>query len=157
MPDWITHILIGLIVAELFNIKKKSLVVLGSLLPDFISKIYLLSFFFPLNDKLLFVTTLYHSPIMGLVIPGIITLLFKYDWKQTYFYIMIGFMLHLFADSFTGGYDGGVLLYPFSYGFFSFNIFWANQFWMILIGAIVVYSVIKLVKYGFEVKNLFRI
>ena len=46
MPDWLSHIIIGLIFAELFNINKKGLVVLGSLLPDFIVKINLPPFLF---------------------------------------------------------------------------------------------------------------
>lgn len=146
MPDWVSHILIGLIFVELFNIDKKGLVVLGSLLPDFVVKIYLLSFFFPVNETLLFVSALYHSPIMGLIIPGLLVPFFKYDWKKTYIFITLGFMLHLLADSFTGGYGNGILLYPFSYGFFSFNVFWANQYWIILIGSIIAYAIIKFIK-----------
>lgn len=146
MPDWISHILIGLIIAELFNVEKKSLVLLGSLLPDLVVKVYLLSFFVPVNDTLIFVTSLYHSPIMGFVIPGLITPLFKYDWKKTYLYLVVGFMFHLLADGLTGGYNSGILIYPFSHGFFSFNIFLANQYWIILILSLAIYIVIKLVK-----------
>lgn len=146
MPDWLSHILIGLIVAELLNIEKKSLIVLGSLLPDFIVKVYLLSFFLSVNDTLLFVSNLYHSPIMGLIIPGLLVPFFRYDWKKTYICIMLGFMLHLLADSFTGGYGSGILLYPFYNGFYSFNIFWANQYWIILIGSIIAYLTIRFIK-----------
>ena len=85
MPDWLSHILIGLIIAELLNINKKGLIVLGSLLPDFFAKFYLLSFFFPVPDSLLFISKLYHSPIIGLVLPALIVPLFNYDWKKTYF------------------------------------------------------------------------
>ena len=147
MPDWLSHILIGLIAAELLNLDKKSLIVLGSLLPDFVVKIYLLSFFFPVNDTLLFVSALYHSPIMGFIIPGLLVPFFKYDWRKTYMFITLGFMLHLLADSFTGGYGNGILLYPFSHGFFSFNLFWANQYWIILIGSLVAYIVVRFIKY----------
>ena len=153
MPDWVSHILIGLVVAELFNIDKKSLIVLGSLLPDFVVKVYLLSFFFSVNDTLLFVSMLYHSPIMGLIIPGLLVPFFKYDWKKTYICITLGFMLHLLADSFTGGYGTGILLYPFSHGFFSFNIFLANQYWIILIGSVIAYAIVKLVKYRISAKK----
>ena len=146
MPDWISHILIGLIVAELFGIKKKGLVVLGSLLPDFVVKINLLSAFFHINDNILFVTRLYHSPLMGIIIPALVTPLFKYDLKKTYLYITLGFMLHLFADSFTRHYNDGILLYPFSYGFFSFIIFWPEQYWIILVFCLVIYFVIKIKK-----------
>lgn len=153
MPDWLSHIIIGLLVAEIFNIDKKGLVVLGSLLPDFVVKINLLGAFFHVNDSLLFVTRLYHSPVMGLVIPAIIAPLFKYDWKKTYLYIMLGFMLHLFADSFTRHYYDGILLYPFSNGFFSFNVFWPEQYWIILIMSLVAYALVKYIKYGYSLKN----
>ena len=146
MPDWISHIIIGLLVAEVFNIDKKGLVVLGSLLPDFVVKINLLPAFFHVNDNLLFVTRLYHSPVMGLIIPAIIAPLFKYDWRRTYIYIMLGFMLHLFADSFTRHYYDGILLYPISNGFFSFNVLWPEQYWIILIVSLVAYALVKLIK-----------
>lgn len=70
MPDWLSHILIGLIAAEVFNIDKKGLVTLGSLLPDFAVKVYLLSFFFPVNGNILFVSSLYHSQSWGLLFRG---------------------------------------------------------------------------------------
>jgi len=146
MPDWLSHIIIGLLVAEVFNIDKKGLVVLGSLLPDFVVKINLLPAFFHVNDNLLFVTRLYHSPVMGLIIPAIIAPLFKYDWRRTYIYIMLGFMLHLFADSFTRHYYDGILLYPISNGFFSFNVLWPEQYWIILIVSLVAYALVKLIK-----------
>lgn len=146
MPDWISHIIIGLIFAEIFNIEKKGLVVLGSLLPDFVVKIYILSFFFHVNDNLLFVSKLYHAPIMGLIIPALLVPLFEYGWKKTYLYVMAGFMLHIFADSFTRHYSDGILLYPFSNSFFSFNVFWAEQYWIIMVASILAYLLIKLYK-----------
>lgn len=150
MPDWLSHIIIGLIVAEILSINKKGLVVLGSLLPDFIVKINLLTAFFHVNDNLLFVTRLYHSPIMGLVIPAIIVPLFKFNWKKTYIYIMLGFMSHLFADSFTKHYYDGILLYPFSTSFFSFNVFWPEQYWIMLIISLIIYAFIKFIKHHFN-------
>ena len=153
MPDWLSHILIGLIFTELFNIDKKGLVLLGSLLPDFLVKINLLPLFFHVNENLIFVTKLYHSLIMGLIIPAIITPLFKYDWRKTYIFVMVGFMLHLFADSFTKHYSDGILLYPFSHGFFSFNIFWPEQYWIIMVSSLVVYTAIKIVKNRIAIKN----
>jgi hypothetical protein len=153
MPDWISHILIGLIFAELFNIKKKGLVVLGSLLPDFLAKIYLLSFFAPINDNLLFVTHLYHSPLMAFIIPGLLTPLFRYNWKETYFLTASGFLLHIMADGlgkyFTDSTEG-ILLYPFSYKFFSLNLLWPEQYWIVLIASLAVYLLIRFVKNYFH-------
>ena len=153
MPDWLSHILIGLIFAELFNIDKKGLVLLGSLLPDFLVKINLLPLFFHVNENLIFVTRLYHSPVMGLIMPAIIAPLFRYGWKKTYLFVMLGFMLHLFADSFTKHYSDGILLYPFSHGFFSFNVFWPEQYWIIMVGSLVAYIAIKIVKNRISIKN----
>lgn len=153
MPDWLSHILVGLIVAELFNINKKSLVVLGSLLPDFVVKTSLLSAFFHVNDDLLFISRLYHSPIMGLIIPALIVPFFKYDWRKTYSFVMLGFVLHLFADSFTKHYYDGLLLYPISTSFFSFNVFWPEQYWIITVSSLVAYALIKFIKYQFSSKS----
>ena len=150
MPDWISHILIGLIIAEVFKIKKKSLIVLGSLLPDFIVKINLLSAFFHVNDNLLFVTRLYHSPIMAFIIPALVTPLFKFDYKKTYLYIAAGFAAHLLADSITRHFNDGMLLYPFSHSFFSFNILWPEQYWIALAILAAVYAAIRL---GFRRHN----
>lgn len=150
MPDWISHIFIGLIFAELVNIEKKSLVVLGSLLPDFVIKIYVISFFYPLNDNLLFVTHLYHSLLMAFIIPGLVTPFFKYDWKKTYILITAGFLLHLLADSlgrYYTSYSEGIMLYPFSIEFFSFNIFWPEQYWIILLISLLTYVIICCIKY----------
>ena len=148
MPDLLSHVLIGLIIAELFNMKK-SLLVLGSILPDILSKIYLLTFFFHINSDLLFVTIFFHSLVMGLIIPGLITPFFKYDWKKTYLSVMLGFMAHLFADSFSRHYHNGIILYPFAEPtkFFSFNLLWVEQYWIILVMSIIMYASIKLFKY----------
>ena len=153
MPDWLSHIIIGLLVAEIFNIDRKGLVVLGSLLPDFVVKINLLSAFFHVNDKLLFATRLYHSPVMGLIIPALVVPLFKYDWRKTYIFIVLGFMLHLFADSFTKHYSDGILLYPLSHGFFSFNVFWPEQYWMVTLSSLIAYALVKFIKYKFSSKS----
>lgn len=146
MPDWLSHILIGLIFAELLNVDKKSLLVLGSLLPDFLSKPYLLGFFIHVNDGINFTSKLYHSPIMGLILPAFIAPFFKYNWKKTYLLIFSGFFLHLIADSFTDDLAGGILLYPFSNGFFSFKLFFPEQYWIFLIFTLVIYGLIKLYK-----------
>lgn len=157
MPDWLSHIIIGLIAAELFNIDKKGLVVLGSLLPDFIAKIYMLSFFYHLSDSLLFISTLYHSPIMGILLPALIAPLFKYDWKKTYLCIILGFMLHIMADSFTFSYGkGGILLYPMAHGYFSFNVFWPEQYWLVLIASAIAYALVRLAKNKISAKKLFN-
>ena len=146
MPDWVSHILIGLIFAEIFNIRMKSLVLLGSLLPDFLVKIYLLNYFFYIGPNIIFVTQLYHSPVMGFIISGLLVPLFKYDWKKTYLYITAGFMLHLAADSFTKQYYDGILLYPFSHSFFSFNWLWADKYWIVMVPLIAAYAAIRLYK-----------
>jgi hypothetical protein len=153
MPDWLSHILIALIFAELLNIDKKSLIVLGSLLPDFIVKMYFFAVFFPVNDSLLFMLTLYDTPVMGLILPALVAPLFKYNWKKTYLYIALGFMLHILADSLTRGFSSSIFFYPLSYRYFSFNIFWAEQYWIILAISLITYISIKFIKNKISIKN----
>ena len=72
MPDLITHIIVGLILAKLLRVKKKSLVLLGAILPDMIYKLSLLGLFFDIPENVFIFGLLpLHSPI-GLIITTIL-------------------------------------------------------------------------------------
>ncbi|MDP6547557.1 MAG: metal-dependent hydrolase [Candidatus Woesearchaeota archaeon] len=147
MPDWLSHILIGLILSEALGIKKKSLVVLGSLLPDFIVKFYLFSYFIHIPPYILNFTSTFHTIFMGFIITAFIAPLFVYDIKKTYLYLNLGYATHIIFDSMTRHFIGGeMLLFPFTDKMFSFGVFWANEYYYVLIPAIIIYLGIMLFK-----------
>ena len=91
MPDLITHVLIGLIICELFNIRRKSLVILGSVLPDLVLKISLLSFFidFPMKEiKWLLIP--FHTPVGLILLTIIIILFFRGEYFLNFLPISLG-------------------------------------------------------------------
>src|SRR3989344_5938182 len=116
MPDWISHILIALIIVELFNLKLKSLVLLGSILPDFFFKISTLGLFF--------------------YIPTI--LLITIGWV-THFASDILFKTFLINTQ-------AMLLFPFSWRSFNLNLLWGEKYYIILIITLIVYILVRLLK-----------
>ena len=150
MPDWISHILLGLIIAEIFKIKKKSLVVLGSILPDIILKAYTLSLLtpIPLNFMFWFFYPL-HTIAGALLLSFIIAIFFQYEAKKTFFLIFIGALFHILLDMTTKPilYNiQGLLFFPFSWKAYDIGIFYSEQYWLVLIMLAVAYSIIKIIK-----------
>lgn len=145
MPDWMSHLLIGLIVAELFNIEKKSLVLLGTLMPDLISKIFLLFFLFRIWDHISF--TAFHTPIVCFLLIILIAPLFKYDKVKTIFLINLGLITHFLSDltirHFTSGMD---LFFPFSMKYYKLDLIWPEQSIYVLISSLIIYFIIKVIK-----------
>ncbi|MEK6940719.1 MAG: metal-dependent hydrolase [Nanoarchaeota archaeon] len=151
MPDWISHILFGLILAELLSVKKKSLIVLGAVLPDIFSKITHLQTFFPnLSSDIIYRLVFpFHTVIGGILLAIVITPLFRYPWKKTAFLISLGVLTHLLADStvkvFTSNYQGS-FLFPFSWHGYGLNIVRTENFFVVIISFFIVWILIKLVK-----------
>ncbi len=150
MPDWIAHIIIGLIVAELFNIKKKSLVVLGSVLPDILVKLELLSIFFPIDKyAITWIFNPLHTPL-GIVLFSLLLLpLFDFDKPKAYFLLFIGWSSHLIADLVNKHILLGqnLLLFPFSWENFELGLVWPDQYYIILLPLTIIYSAILIHKY----------
>jgi len=153
MPDLMSHLLIGLILAEVFNIKKKSLVVLGALAPDILSKIPVLYFYLGTSPPFSFIS--FHTPIMWLLLSILIAPLFKYDKLKTILFINIGTMSHFLSDLTIKHFAiiGTRLFFPFSSKNYTLNLIWPEQSVYILIASLVVYFVIRYVKRNILFKN----
>lgn len=161
MPDLITHVLIGLIVCELFNIRRKSLVVLGSVLPDLILKTSLLGFFIDLPMKeMKWLLIPFHTTIGLILVTIIIILFFRGEYILNFLLISLGWALHLAADLTNKELfiNQLLLLYPFSWKSYELNIFWSNQYWYPMIISLVVYLLIILIKrrFGRKKQNTFK-
>jgi hypothetical protein len=150
MPDWISHILIALIIVELFNIKPRSLVVLGSILPDFFFKSSILGAFFTIPISEIYWGLLpLHLPIGTFLFTLVIASLFRFNYPLTILLITIGWTTHYASDALFKNFiinPQAMLLFPFSWRPFGFNILWSNEYYIILIITILVYTTIKLFK-----------
>lgn len=155
MPDWMSHLIIGLILAEVFNIRKKSLVVLGTLAPDILSKIQLIYFYFGISPPISFIS--FHTPLMWFLLSILIAPLFKYDRLKTILLINIGALSHFLSDltiKHFGG-SGTRLFFPFSNSNYTLNLIWPEQSVYILIASLVIYLIVKVVKkYFFKMQAL---
>lgn len=134
MPDWISHILVALIIGQLFSIRKKSLLVLGAILPDILGKSKLLNLFF---DDIPFIVTMIsgygHMVFPSLLVAMFIALFFIYPYFKTFLIIAIGDISHFLADgtskSFT--YNGYL------------PVLWHDQYYIFLISALLIYALLK--------------
>jgi len=146
MPDLLSHLIIGLILAELFNIRKKSLVVLGAIAPDIIAKIPLLYFYLGVNPPVSF--TPFHTPFMWLLLSILIAPLFKHDKLKTIIFINIGTMSHFLSDLTIKHFTdvGTRFFYPITNANYSFNLIWPEQSFYILFISLIVYLLIIIIK-----------
>lgn len=146
MPDWLSHILIGLVICEISRIRKKSLVLLGALLPDLINKISFLGLFFPINFPI-YSVEVFHTPIVCFLLAIIMAPLFKFNQKKVLLFVSIGLFSHFFFDIFTKHFLGGIiLLFPFSWQRFRIDLFWFEQYYFILIPVLALYTFILIFK-----------
>ena len=146
MPDLVSHAIIGLLLCELLNIKPKSLVILGALLPDLLSKLELLHLFFPFGDRLYWILMPLHTPIGLALATFLVVNLFSYDKKESYSLITIGWLSHIFADWLINKhlYIGSFLWFPFSWKTSEIGIVWTEEFYLILIPLLVIYVLLKI-------------
>lgn len=147
MPDWISHILLGLIIAEILNARKKSLVVLGSVLPDIILKFYTISVIIPVDVNSFFWLFYPLHTIIGVIIFSfIITIFFKYDTKKTFLLLAIGAVSHILLDVTTKSMVYNIqslLLFPFSWKAYNFGLIYTEQYWIAMIVLFFSYIIIR--------------
>jgi len=147
MPDWISHILLGLIIAEISNTNKKSLVVLGSILPDIVLKTYTISLLTPIPLNFLFWFFYPLHTVAGIILLSLlITQLFKYDPKKAFMLIFAGALSHILLDMTTKPmvYNiQGLLLFPFSWKAYSLGLFYSEQYWIVAIILLFAYIITK--------------
>ena len=146
MPDLMSHLLIALILAELFSIKKKSIAVFGALVPDLLSKIHLIYFYLGVNPIILFSS--FHTPVMCFLVSLLIAPLFMYDSLKLIIAFNIGSMSEILSDLAIKHFtvSGSRLFFPFSMKNYTFNLIWSDQSFYVLIGLIIIYFGILMVK-----------
>lgn len=172
MPDWLTHLVIGLILIEVVtlisvwntkdNTKQKnwgrgwkSLILFGTILPDILSKLLLVEKWIPLPEGFS-VLTAFHSPFFLALFMLLIAPLFRLSYRIVVLALGLGTASHILSDLLLHHLDpasGIMLFYPFSFGRFSLGLIWPEQSYLIFIPLLVVYGGIILVKSIKKSKN----
>lgn len=156
MPDLLTHVLAGLIIAKLFRIRKKSLILLGSILPDIIYKIGLLGLFFPIPENLFkFGLLPFHSPIGAFLLTILLSFLFKYSKIKIISSISVGWLSHLLLDTTNKHYliKQTYLFMPFSYKAVELGWFWLDEYSIMLILSAIILLIIYFVEYIYKIRR----
>jgi len=145
MPDWISHILIVLIIAQVFNVRNRGLLVLGALLPDVLGKAKLFNFFFDSTPPIITMFSSYgHHLTVSLLAGAFIALFFVYPYLKTTVLISIGVATHFLSDG---------LFKSFIYNGY-LPILWQDQYYIILITALALYFILK--KFDIHIKRGFK-
>ena len=158
MPDLLGHLFIGLILAELFNARKKSLIVLGALAPDLLSKLDLIYFYLDIPKVIQFSS--FHTPMMCFLISILIAPLFRYGGIKTVISFNIGSVSHFLLDLVNKHFSrsGTRFLFPFSFHNYTLNLIWSDDTIFILAAVILAYIALiylkkKRIINGFFYKN----
>lgn len=148
MPDLISHAIIGFLICELLNLRPKSLVVLGAVMPDLLLKWELLHTIFPIGDRLYWFLMPLHTPVGLLLATFIIIHFFNYSKGKTFLLITSGWLSHILSDLIFNKhfYDGNFLLFPFSWVSFEIGMVWAEEFYLVLIPLLIIYIIVKITK-----------
>lgn len=146
VPDLLGHLFIGLILAELFNARKKSLIVLGALAPDLLSKLDLIYFYFDIPKVIQFSS--FHTPMMMLLVSILIAPLFRYSGIKTIIGFNIGSMSHFLLDLVNRHFSrsGTRFLFPFSLHNYTLNLIWSDDTIFVLGAVILIYVVLIYLK-----------
>jgi len=146
MPDDLSHILSGLILAKILKIKeKKSIIMLGSVIPDLLTK--------PILNILLYLgypwrivgwlQMPFHTFLGGLLIALFLTLFFQPKRRKSIFLtfvVMLSF--HLLLDSLHIYYScGNLFLFPFSWMRTELPLFWSDYDYVFLPFLIVLFFI----------------
>ncbi len=157
MPDWLTHVAIGLLFAELFSVRKKSIVLLGAILPDILPKIILLQLLFPLpvfNNNILEAA---HVPFIFFLGTMMVAPLFRYNYWKIVGWLNLGAVSHFLADALLRHFGGGGvrLLYPLASQKYTLNLVWQDQTYLIFTPVLLLYLMVQWYKKS-RFRNVFK-
>lgn len=147
MPDWVTHIAIALLILELYPVQKKSLVLVGAILPDLLPKLVLLRLLVPIPPFDYHFLSAFHTPFVLLLVVMLMAPLFRYDYWKVVGWITVGTTSHFLSDALLQHFVGGVnLFYPVLLKHYALNLVWPEQSYLILIPTAVLYLIVVLYK-----------
>ena len=125
MPDWITHILLAFVLADLLG-QRKSLVLIGAVLPDVLIAPFVL--FRGAPELAYAFYSIFHTPFASLTLAASASSAFKKQWKA-FSLLALGVASHFALDIFQapGGYQ---LLWPLSTAGFGFDLFYSDSLFL---------------------------
>lgn len=142
MPDWLTHILIAIVVIELLSLRYEQakeyrfFVLFGSILPD-IGNFTIL--FGKSGERIKPFFEALHTPFGFLILAALIVYLTRKEWRKVIFYLVaLGGMLHFIADMLIITLNGKIMvLYPLSLNKYSIGVFRQGEFIFLITAAII--------------------
>ncbi len=125
LPDLLSHALLAFVLAGVLG-KRVSLVILGALLPDLVSKVYVIARFFV--DQKFLEAFVYpsHTPAAGLLLSFGIAPFFTGKRLENFAAISIGVASHFALDLLQGPIKYK-LLWPLSDAGFTLNVFYPDD------------------------------
>ncbi|MBI2671112.1 metal-dependent hydrolase [Candidatus Woesearchaeota archaeon] len=153
MPDWIFHIALPYLIATIFKVKEKRLVVFGSLMLDISSFLFAFNEFTNLFNQLTLVNylTMTHS-ILGALLFSIAFAFLTINYWRGFIILFLSGLFHMFLDLFQYGADVR-LLWPLSFSKFSFPLFDPTASMMFILSLILfVIAILIEKKEGLELK-----
>lgn len=148
MPEWFTHVALGLLLAEVFNVKKKSIVILGAILPDILVKLTLVRLFIPIPNVDYSILGSLHVPFVFFLFTLVAAPLFRYDYLRIVLGLNLGALSHFISDALLRHVAGGGvrLLYPLSLKYYNLGLIWPEQTYLIGIALALAYGLLRLGK-----------
>jgi hypothetical protein len=151
MPDILTHLLVTHLFVRVPNLFKnkllqfyydhRSLIYLGAILPDLVSKPFQFISMSYYNFALPF-----HSPFCIILVCAIISQFLYIKNRNVSFIVLLSFsMLHILVDSFKKGVNPGYqVLFPFSLKRYGFSLISSEMFMIILVVLVILVILIEL-------------
>lgn len=126
MPEWITHVALAFALASAAGVRKKSLALVGAILPDVLSKIAFPAAFLVGTEAADSVFGIGHTPIVSLLASIVIASLLPGKLSNSLKLLSLGWASHFALDALQGPF-GQQLLWPFSNQQFGFFLWWSDS------------------------------
>ncbi len=149
MPDLFSHIMLALIICEFAKVKKKSLVIIGAVIPDVLSKWASLISIYNLNVSILYKLLFpFHMPLGSFIVLSIAMLVFDYNYKSSIKLGSIGLASHFFMDVLQVNTNFGetLLFFPLSWHNYSIGLVQIYHWYYLAAILLVAYLVLVLFK-----------
>ncbi len=148
MPEWFTHVALGLLLAELFNVNRKSIVVVGAILPDILVKLTLVRLFLPLPNIDYSILGALHVPFVFFLFTLVVAPLFRYHYGRIVLWLNLGAMSHFLSDALLRHLAGGGvrLFYPLSLNYYTASVIWPEQSYLLGLAVALAYGLLLFLK-----------
>jgi hypothetical protein len=143
-------VIVGLILAKIFRIKKVSLVLLGTILPDIVYKLKLMGAFFYIPENAFqFGLLPFHSPIGLIILTLLLSYFFRYPRVKLILVISLGWISHILLDLTNKHFliKQTYLFLPISYKAVEFGWFWQDQYHYMLIPSLMLLFLLYAIDY----------